>query len=65
MKRCNNMLKVPFKNEYRKMSDVDKYEPIITRWECLLYCPIVFTRKFVGVLFTDIKNKYVTKKVDL
>ena len=65
MKRCNNMLKVPFKMNTGKCPMFDKYEPIINRWECLLYCPIVFTRKFVGVLFTDIKNKYVNKKVDL
>lgn len=58
MYRYKSFINVSHQIKKGKCPMFDKYEPHISRLECLLYCPIVFTRTFFGVLFTDIKNKY-------
>jgi hypothetical protein len=60
-----NIMKVCYKMNKKTCPMFDNYKPVINKWECLLYCPIITTRNFVRILFTDIKNKYVNKKIEL
>lgn len=64
MNRCKSLIKVGHKLNTGKCPMFEKYEPVYNKFECLLYCPIITTRLFFGFLYTDIKNKYVTKFVN-
>jgi len=63
MKRCTAITKMYNKTNKGKCPMFNNYP--MNKSECLLYCPIFTIRNFVRILFTDIKNKYVNKKIEL
>jgi hypothetical protein len=65
MTRCKYLINVSHQIKKGKCPILNKYEPVMNKLECLLYCPIITTRSFFGFLFTDIKNKYVNKSLYL